>query len=91
MHQVHHSKAQAHIDKNFGFFLSIWDKLFGALYIPQSKEELTLGLSDGTTDEYHSVVGLYYLPFKKWFGLLGHRAPLPAPTDVAAPQQSDSE
>ncbi len=85
MHQVHHSSDEAHIDKNLGFFLSIWDKLFGSLYVPKSKEELRLGLSDGTTKEYHSVVGLYYLPFKKWGRLLGTQPNLQAPANAADP------
>jgi sterol desaturase/sphingolipid hydroxylase (fatty acid hydroxylase superfamily) len=70
MHQIHHSSAEKHFDKNFGFFLSIWDQLFGTLYIPQGKEQLQLGLADGTTAEYRSVSALFWLPCKKWFRLL---------------------
>ena len=29
-HQVHHSTARAHLDKNFGASLAIWDRLFGS-------------------------------------------------------------
>ena len=29
-HQIHHSKAKIHVDKNFGSALSIWDRWFGS-------------------------------------------------------------
>lgn len=29
MHRVHHSVIRAEHDRNFGFFLSVWDRLFG--------------------------------------------------------------
>lgn len=67
MHQVHHSSAKKHWDKNFGFLLSGWDRIVGTLYIPHKKEQLKLGLSDGTTEEYQSVWRLYFLPFFKLF------------------------
>jgi len=73
MHQVHHSSETQHADKNLGFFLAIWDKLFGTLYVPKSKEAFQLGLSDGTTEEYQSVLRMYLLPFKKLFNLVGGR------------------
>lgn len=64
MHQIHHSEARKHWDKNMGFIFSFWDKLFGTLYVPEVKEELTLGIGP-ETEEYNSVWNLYTLPFKK--------------------------
>ncbi len=29
MHRIHHSVEQAETDSNFGFFLSVWDRVFG--------------------------------------------------------------
>lgn len=29
-HQIHHSSAEPHLDKNFGASLAIWDRLFGS-------------------------------------------------------------
>ena len=46
MHRVHHSVDRAEHDSNYGFALSIWDRLFGT-YIPQPEgghEEMTIGL-----------------------------------------------
>lgn len=84
MHQIHHSSADKHSDKNFGFFLSVWDKLFGTLYIPLGREQLTLGLVDGTTAEYQTVWTLFWLPFRKWYRSLGPRIGGVAPTSISA-------
>lgn len=66
-HQIHHSNARRHWDKNFGFIFSFWDSLFGSLYVPKEKEELTFGLGEGRQEDiqYRSVARLYFLPFKK--------------------------
>jgi sterol desaturase/sphingolipid hydroxylase (fatty acid hydroxylase superfamily) len=42
-HRVHHSKADAHRDRNFGAVLMIWDRLFGT-YAPPAPE-LTYGIA----------------------------------------------
>lgn len=46
-HQIHHSKAPKHWDKNFGSALAIWDWMFGTLYVTGKKEKLDFGLSEG--------------------------------------------
>lgn len=46
MHRVHHSDKREEHDSNYGFSLSIWDRLFGT-YIAQPKgghEDMTIGL-----------------------------------------------
>jgi creatinine amidohydrolase/Fe(II)-dependent formamide hydrolase-like protein/sterol desaturase/sphingolipid hydroxylase (fatty acid hydroxylase superfamily) len=61
-HQIHHSMAPQHIDKNMGFTFSFWDQWFGTLYIPKEKESLTLGI-DGTEEKgFHSLAALYLKP-----------------------------
>lgn len=45
-HQIHHSVAVKHHDKNYGSIFAIWDWMFGTLYIPESYEDLTFGVSD---------------------------------------------
>jgi len=37
LHAIHHSAESRHRDKNFsnGFRLSIWDWIFGTLYLPK--------------------------------------------------------
>jgi len=44
MHQVHHSVAAAHHDRNFATAFALWDWLFGTLYIPDPKERFAFGL-----------------------------------------------
>ena len=69
-HQIHHSSAEKHFDKNFGFVFSIWDRMAGTLYIPVGREELTFGLAENEDREFNSVLSLYILPFKKAAALL---------------------
>jgi sterol desaturase/sphingolipid hydroxylase (fatty acid hydroxylase superfamily) len=38
-HQIHHSSAPVHFDKNFGAGLALWDWLFGTLHVPQKRNE----------------------------------------------------
>jgi sterol desaturase/sphingolipid hydroxylase (fatty acid hydroxylase superfamily) len=45
-HQVHHSVDVRHHDKNYGEVLAIWDWMFGTLYVPRGREQLTFGLAD---------------------------------------------
>ncbi|MHA7872222.1 MAG: sterol desaturase family protein [Hyphococcus sp.] len=45
-HQIHHSRAPAHHDKNYGEVFSLWDWMFGTLYVPKGFEELSFGLAD---------------------------------------------
>ena len=43
-HQVHHSRAPRHMNKNLGFSLSVWDQLFGTYYEVRKKEFLCFGV-----------------------------------------------
>ena len=45
-HQIHHSRAAHHHDKNYGEVFALWDWLFRTLYVPQQYEELEFGLAD---------------------------------------------
>lgn len=44
-HQIHHSQAERHWDRNYGEVLAIWDWMFGTLYLPREREELRFGLA----------------------------------------------
>jgi sterol desaturase/sphingolipid hydroxylase (fatty acid hydroxylase superfamily) len=65
MHQIHHSCAERHVDKNFGLIFSCWDYLAGTLYVPGQKEDLKLGLKNEEHHEFKSVWALFVLPLKK--------------------------
>jgi sterol desaturase/sphingolipid hydroxylase (fatty acid hydroxylase superfamily) len=62
-HQVHHSAASIHFDKNFGSCFAVWDWMFGTLYVPTSqRERLTYGVApDGINP--HTVTGALLMPF----------------------------
>ena len=62
-HQVHHSIAPEHLDRNYGFIFALWDWMFGTLYVPRTKEALTYGLGSGTR-EHATVWAAYVDPFK---------------------------
>ncbi len=45
-HQIHHSSAKKHFNKNYGSMFALWDWAFGTLYIPPFHEDLTFGVAD---------------------------------------------
>jgi len=63
MHQIHHSAAEKHLDKNYAFIFSFWDYLAGSLYVPREREKLSWGLYNEDRRKYDSVWKLYLMPF----------------------------
>jgi len=45
-HRAHHSLEPAHIDRNFGFSFSIWDRLYGTYVHVEPHEEFGLGIGE---------------------------------------------
>lgn len=78
-HQIHHSVAVEHHDRNFGDMLGIFDWLAGTLHQPQRRREpLTFGV-DGVRAP-HSVTGSLIEPFVDAAGTLrGNPAPTLSP------------
>jgi sterol desaturase/sphingolipid hydroxylase (fatty acid hydroxylase superfamily) len=72
-HQLHHSVAKEHWDKNFGLMLSVWDRMFGTLVVPRKNEDFVFGLTDNEHEEYQSLYRLHVLPLKKILQLLRRR------------------
>jgi sterol desaturase/sphingolipid hydroxylase (fatty acid hydroxylase superfamily) len=64
-HQIHHSAARQHWNKNYGFVFAIWDYLFKSLYVPKEREKIEFGIGRGEDREYSSPLRLYMLPFLK--------------------------
>lgn len=64
-HQIHHSTAKRHWNKNYGFVFAVWDWIFQSLYVPKQREQLEFGLGTGEEREYSSPLRLYVLPFIK--------------------------
>ncbi len=62
MHQIHHSTASQHYDKNFGYVLSIWDWIFKTRLIALEKESLTVGLR-ANERRYTGFFDMMWRPF----------------------------
>jgi sterol desaturase/sphingolipid hydroxylase (fatty acid hydroxylase superfamily) len=69
-HQLHHSIARRHWDKNLGFGFAIWDWMFGTLYPVDEREPIEIGMNGREEPEYHSLRALYFLPFVKAWRVL---------------------
>lgn len=66
MHRVHHSVINRETDSNYGFALSIWDRIFRT-YTPEPEgghEGMVLGLSEWQDDAPTRFGWLAALPFK---------------------------
>lgn len=67
MHRVHHSIIVPETNSNYGFFLSLWDRLFGS-YIDQPKmghDKMTIGLEEYQDDKPASLLWSLKIPFIK--------------------------
>lgn len=62
-HQLHHSREGRHWDKNFGLFLSIWDRMFGTFLYSEPPGSYQLGLPGNEGRAFQSVWQLYFTPF----------------------------
>jgi sterol desaturase/sphingolipid hydroxylase (fatty acid hydroxylase superfamily) len=65
-HRVHHSIIQRETDSNYGFFLSIWDRIFRS-YHPQpikGHAGMIIGLAEYQTENPASIGWCMSLPFK---------------------------
>ena len=62
-HQLHHSIAREHHDKNFGAALAVWDWVFGSLHHSVEFDTLELGIEKNQKDESHDLKYLYINPF----------------------------
>jgi sterol desaturase/sphingolipid hydroxylase (fatty acid hydroxylase superfamily) len=65
LHQIHHSAEPRHRDKNMGgmFTLSIWDWMFGTLYLPEKDEQYRWGLNEREIGAHnpHMTMRAFYL------------------------------
>jgi sterol desaturase/sphingolipid hydroxylase (fatty acid hydroxylase superfamily) len=65
MHRVHHSVINRETDSNYGFALSIWDRLFGT-YVDQPEhghDGMTIGLDDWQDEAPTRLGWTLALPF----------------------------
>ncbi len=63
-HQIHHSDAPRHFNRNFGVNLSLWDWMFGTLYVTSTQpEHLRFGTGEQDHQRYLTVYSLIVTPF----------------------------
>jgi sterol desaturase/sphingolipid hydroxylase (fatty acid hydroxylase superfamily) len=66
MHRIHHSVEVAETNSNYGFNISIWDRLLGT-YIHDGKKpqpEIVIGIPEFRTPEQVSLLQLMLIPFR---------------------------
>lgn len=65
-HQVHHSHAPEHFDRNFGSVLAIWDLVGGTLHPAATEGSVRFGLAGTPTTNAHSLKQLYLEPLAEF-------------------------
>ncbi|MDQ7003435.1 MAG: sterol desaturase family protein [Ghiorsea sp.] len=78
MHRVHHSIFKHETNSNYGFNLSIWDKMFGSYHAQPDKghDKMTIGLEQyqGNTPT-SSIFWMLKLPFTEKGGMYSYSQP----------------
>jgi sterol desaturase/sphingolipid hydroxylase (fatty acid hydroxylase superfamily) len=71
-HQLHHSTAVEHYDKNFGVALAVWDWLFGSLHLSEKDRTLAFGLppEEASAD---ALLDIYLRPFRDMAAVIRRR------------------
>ena len=69
MHHVHHSYLEKHWDVNFAAITSVWDRLFGVLYVPEKDEYTPWGLPPEKQHRYRSYWQNMIGPFRDWYDM----------------------
>lgn len=66
MHRIHHSTLRRETDSNYGFHLSIWDRLFASYTKNPERPEKTMpiGLDQYPRDEDQTLTALLLNPFR---------------------------
>ena len=87
-HQIHHSRALEHHNKNYGSMFALWDWAFGTLYVPTRREALTFGLADaeGTPipQPHNTLAAALFGPFRESWAALRGTPKAEAETETAA-------
>jgi len=67
MHRIHHSTRPSETDSNYGFHLSVWDRLFGSYTVAPRQPEKTMPIGlDAFRDDRDQRLGALLLnPFRR--------------------------
>ncbi|MGJ3258653.1 MAG: extracellular solute-binding protein [Rhodospirillales bacterium] len=60
-HQIHHSAAAEHHDRNFGVTLAVWDWLGGSLCLAGKRRDIRFGVA-GDAHDHHTLSAVYVRP-----------------------------
>jgi sterol desaturase/sphingolipid hydroxylase (fatty acid hydroxylase superfamily) len=66
-HQLHHSQAPEHHNKNFGSLFAFWDRLLGSLLLSRPKQRLAFGIEPEDQSAYKSLWQNLWTPIKRLF------------------------
>lgn len=61
-HRLHHSVEPPHWDKNFAAIFPFWDWVCGTLHAPPPAHTYRLGLPDGASEKYTTILACYLGP-----------------------------
>ncbi len=66
MHRVHHSVIPAETNSNYGFFISLWDRLLGSYCAQPSAghQDMTIGLREYQREDQLGLMQLVLIPFR---------------------------
>lgn len=66
MHRIHHSTRRIETDSNYGFHLSVWDRLFGSYTREPVEDErrMPIGLEEWREPRDQGLVSLLLNPFR---------------------------
>jgi Fe(3+) dicitrate transport protein len=89
-HQQHHSVNEEHYDKNYGTWMSIWDRILGSLISSQTKP---IGYGIKNSNHNHNLLSAYLKPFTSLIPivLLFLSFPVQAEPNSLEPEESTSE
>jgi sterol desaturase/sphingolipid hydroxylase (fatty acid hydroxylase superfamily) len=76
LHQLHHSAELRHRDRNYGGQLSVFDWIFGTIYVPQEREAYRWGLNEdelGDSNPHVRLRDFYFEPASHAWRLLTRR------------------
>jgi hypothetical protein len=88
MHKVHHSRAPAQTDTNYGNIFSVFDRSFGTFTPAAQGVAVVCGLDGFDDAATQTTTGLLALPFRAPANLA---APLPVFGSVASATERDHE
>ena len=63
-HQLHHSYASQHFNRNYGTCLSCWDRMTKSLLLSADESEVDFGVEGAAIDERHTLRDALLMPFR---------------------------